>query len=429
MKRAIAVCMVFFAMLAPSPPAEAAKVEQVTAVTVAQNNLPPLVAERMNRSVAAIAGQLLEGKDVAAVQAAQTQYEDLIHEVFDKVLVGYTVNHVHLELNAVTKVKVELLPWAEVIQSVTVETTVEGMPPRIEKMVREDLADVDGVFAAALTGLPTAAADWTNGVLKQHLNDYLQQHLPEFRGDFDVDPEPQAKVRLTVYPRLPVVRTVDLSMRSDTVPNSALLARRDVMQNQVEDIVGVPVGFVRRHRAELEQQFAHGLDDRRDFRVLRMQTRVEIDPAERTTVMSRSDTSRYRLRLSGWLDVGRKVGRAHANDADLLLRLHAGRMVNSRDELLVLVDLLPEKVKWNWQLGWRHDLLGGRMVGLRYDMRSQKFIYDIRQKLSSRWLLRYEYRSADSMGEAALRYRLHDFVSLEYVLDNEQNWLRLIGNF
>ena len=87
------------------------------------------------------------------------------------------------------------------------------------------------------------------------------------------------------------------------------------------------------------------------------------------------------------------------------------------------------KMKWNWQLGWQHDLRGGRLVGLRYDMRKHKLIYDIRQQLAPRWLLRYEYRTADNMGEAALRYRLHDFVSLEYVLDNEQNWLRLIGNF
>lgn len=411
------------------PAAEAAKVDRVVAVTTARDSLPPLVAERMNHSVAAIASQLLEGKDIAAVQAGNDGYAGLIHEVFDKVLVGYTVKQVRIQPAAETRVEVELLPWAEVIQSVQVETTVEGMPPRIENMVRQDLTGVEHVFEDALLGLPTAAADWTNGVLKQHLQAYLEQHLPEFRADFDVDPEPHTQVKLMVYPRLPVVRTVDLSMRSDTVPNSALLARRDVMQAQADEIVGVPVGFVRRHRQELEQAFAERLDDRRDFRVLRMQTKVAIEPAQRTQIMSRSDTSRYRLRLSGWLDIGRKDKVSHKNDENLLLRLHAGRMLGSKDEIFVLTDLLPEQMKWNWHFGWQHDLRGGRMIGLRYDMRQHKLIYDVSQKLAPRWLLRYEYRSADSMGEAALRYRLHDFVSLEYVLDNEQNWLRLIGNF
>lgn len=428
MKPAIAVVIALLVILSAIP-AEAAKVDRVVAVTTAHDSLPPLVAERMNHSVAAIASQLLEGKEIAAVQAGNAGYAGLIHEVFDKVLVGYTVKQVRIQPAAETKVEVELLPWSEVIQSVQVETSVEGMPSRIENMVRQDLTGVERVFEDAMMGLPTAAADWTNGVLKQHLNAYLEQHLPEFRADFDVNPEPHTQVKLMVYPRLPVVRTVDLSMRSDTVPNSALLARRDVMQAQVDEIVGVPVGFVRRHRQELEQAFAEGLDNRQDFRALSMQTKVAIEPAERTQVMSRSDTSRYRLRLSGWLDIGRKEKESHKNDENLLLRLHAGQMLGSKDEIFVLADLLPEKMKWNWQLGWQHDLRGGRLVGLRYDMRKHKLIYDIRQQLAPRWLLRYEYRTADNMGEAALRYRLHDFVSLEYVLDNEQNWLRLIGNF
>lgn len=425
----IIAAIIAFLLIVSAVPVEAAKVDRVVAVTTARDSLPPLVAERMNHSVAAIASQLLEGKDIAAVQAGNDGYAGLIHEVFDKVLVGYTVKQVRIQPAAETRVEVELLPWTEVIQSVQVETTVEGMPPRIENMVRQDLTGVEHVFEDALLGLPTAAADWTNGVLKQHLQAYLEQHLPEFRADFDVDPEPHTQVKLMVYPRLPVVRTVDLSMRSDTVPNSALLARRDVMQAQADEIVGVPVGFVRRHRQELEQAFAEGLDDRRDFRVLRMQTKVAIEPAQRTQIMSRSDTSRYRLRLSGWLDIGRKDKVSHKNDENLLLRLHAGRMLGSKDEIFVLTDLLPEQMKWNWHFGWQHDLRGGRTIGLRYDMRQHKLVYDVSQKLAPRWLLRYEYRSADSMGEAALRYRLHDFVSLEYVLDNEQNWLRLIGNF
>lgn len=417
-------------LLLPLPVVQAAtRVEHVTAVTTAQSNLPPLVAERMNHSVAAIAGQLLEGKDIRVVQSEKADYENLIHEVFDKVLVGYTVSKVTLEPAVAAQVRVELLPWAETIHQVQVETVVEGMPPRIEALARQDLSGVEAVFQSALTGLPTAAADWTNGVLKQHLNAYLQEHLPEFRADFDLVPEPETRVKLTVYPRLPVVRTVDLSMRSDTLPNSALLTRRDVMQAQADDIVGVPVGFVRRHKAELEEQFAQGLDGRRDFRALYMQTRVAIEPAERASVMSRSDSSRYHFRLTGWLDVGRNKDKERIDSKNLLFRFHAGRMLGKRDEIFVITDLLPENMSWGYQLGWGHDFRGGRYGALRYDLRGSGFVYEARQKLSSRWLLRYEFHQAERMGEAALRYRLHDFLSLEYIVDNEQNWLRLIGNF
>ena len=429
MKSLIAVLLTVL-LLAMYGSAEAAeRVTQVTAVATAHSNLPPLVAERMNRSVAAIAGQLLEGKEITEVCAQQENYENLIHEVFDKVLVGYTVSRVHLETGETTVVQVELLPWSETIQTVQVEILVEGMPPRIEKMVRADLTGVEHVFEDALTGLPVAAADWTNGVLKQHLNAYLAVHLPEFRGDFDLVPEPGAKIRLTVYPRLPVVRTVDLSMRSDTMLNSALVTHRELMQDQVNDIVGVPVGFVERHKEELAAQFAQGLDSRHDFRLLKMHTRVEIDPAERSRVMSRSDTTRYKIRLNGWLDLGRSKGRRDDTDSNMLFRLHAGQMLSPRDEAFAQLDFCPADMEWDYRLGYRRILRGGRFLGLRYDLRRDRVIYDAMQKLGSRWFLRYEYRMADHMGEGALRYRLHDFLSLEYVLDNEQNWLRLIGNF
>lgn len=427
--KAAAGLLILLLLLTALPAQAAGRVEAVQAETTAQSNLPPLVAERMDRSVAAIAGQLIEGKEIAVLQTQQAGYENLIHEVFDKVLVGYTVKAVHLEIAPVTTVRVELMPWSETIRSVTVETVVEGMPPRLERLVRQDLSGVEQVFAAALTDLPTAAADWTNGVLKQHVNAYMEKQLPEFRADFDLEPEREARVRLTIYPRLPVVRTVDLSMRSDTLPNSMLLSRREAMQTVVNDIVGVPVGFVARHQAELEGEFSRELDRSPGFSLLHMQTQVEIQPAECSHIMSRSNSEHYRLRLTGWLDVGRKESRHHDSDRDMLLRLHAGRMLSRRDEIFLLLDFWPEQVEWGYQAGYSYALPGGRQLSLRYDLREKSFNYEARQQLGYGWLVRYEYRRGDHLGEAALRCRLHDFLSAEYVVNKDQNWLRLIGYF
>ena len=102
MKPAIAAVIALLVILSAFP-AEAAKVDRVVAVTTAHDSLPPLVAERMNHSVAAIASQLLEGKEIAAVQAGNAGYAGLIHEVFDKVLVGYTVKQVRIQPAAETR--------------------------------------------------------------------------------------------------------------------------------------------------------------------------------------------------------------------------------------------------------------------------------------------------------------------------------------
>ena len=414
----------------PQPQAEAAgRVEAVAAHVTASEGLPPLVQQRMERSVQVIAEQLLLGMSLDSSDADAAAQSEVIRQVFDKVLVGYTVRGVSLRLGDTADVTVELMPWSDQIRTISVETSVEGMPPEVER-VRQDLADVGSVFSDALYGLPVAAADWTNGVLKHHLETYLASHLPEFRGDFEIDTEGScANVRLTVYPRLPVIRTADLSMRSDTIPNLTLLNHRELMQEQVDMLVGVPVAFVARHQHDFEQLFAERLDAQRDFQALRMKTVVTIAPQERMAVMSRSDSSRYRARLTGWVDMGRKESKYEREMESLRFRLHAGRMVTARDELFTQLDFMPQKVDWGWEMGYSHRIGMGTTPMLRYDMREKRFVLGAMQALAPRWQLRYEYRFTDHLGEAGLLYQIHDFLGVEYVLDKTQGWLRLIGNF
>lgn len=144
--------------------------------------------------------------------------------------------------------------------------------------------------------------------------------------------------------------------------------------------------------------------------------------------MSRSDSPRYRLRL--WAgSISGAARKTHSAKDDLLIRLHAGRMLTPRDELYGLLDVTPQDVAWRWQAGWRHALGADLQAGLRYDCKDERFVWDAAWQLARDWLLRYEYHEGERRGEGALRYRLHDFLSVEYALDDAGGWLRLIGNF
>lgn len=425
------LCIAVLGILSPAAIAASfdSRIDTVTAVVTADSNLPPLVKSRMEESVAAIGSQLLTGQKIAEVQEKRQAQEKIISEVFDKVLVGYTVTKVIVEPQENAVVTVELLPWSDTIKTVTVDTTIEGMSPRIEKLAQQDLLGADEVFKEALTGLPLAATDWTNGVLKHRLNSFLAEHLPEFRADFELEPAANTKVTLTVYPKLPVVRTVDLSMRSDTVPNFSLLNHRSFMQDNVNDLVGVPVAFVARHKEELAAEFARALDAMPDFKAISLKTTVNYEAAERLKLMSRSDTAKFRFRLTGWQDIGRDERNHHRKDDNLNFRFHAGVMLNNEEELLALIDIMPLAADWNWQLGYKRQLNSFLSGNVRYDMRKKRFILGTAARLLPKWQLRYEYRWADSVGETALGYKLHDFLALEYAIDNHQRWLRLIGNF
>lgn len=414
-------------LFAPAYAAEDSRVEETAAIVVGNQQIPSIVRARMERTVAAIAAERMEGRSVASVSA--TEEAEIIGAVFDRLLVGYTVTCVEVRPAQRTEVEIRLAPWADTIQSVHLEMTVEGMPSAVEELVRADLADVDTVFSDALVGLPVAATDWAAGALKRQLTLYMEEHLPEFRADYDIDVNRAAQVQLTVYPRLPVVRTVDLSMRSDTIPNVTLLTRRKEMEGEVSRLVGVPVSFVARHRSAFEQQLAAGLDRAPDFRRLHLTSRVTITPGERMAVMSRTDTTRYRLLLTGWLDIGRTAENRGDERRDLHVRLHAGQMMSPRDEFYVETDAAPEDVRFDWRVGYARTLLPRLAGELRYDLHDAQLSVAGTYEIHPRWLVRYEQWADTGAWEWELRYKLHDFLSLAGLVDGHDRWIRLIGHF
>ena len=57
--------------------------------------------------------------------------------------------------------------------------------------------------------------------------------------------------------------------------------------------------------------------------------------------MSRSDAKRFKIRLQGWADIGR---RKMDTDRKLMFRLHAGYNFSDEDEIFTWVDLYPQDV-------------------------------------------------------------------------------------
>ena len=389
--------------------------------------LPLPVRQRMEKSVQAIAEQLLFGMSLQQLSAEENHYAEIIRQVFDKVLIGYTVDRVEIEPGEASAVKVSLIPWQDRICQVETHVKVEGMSPVLTDMLYQDVAGIDAIFVQSLQGLPIAAVDWTHGVLKEQVNDFLRQHAPEFKADFDVEVSENTQINLVLYPLLPVVRTADLSMRSDTVLNAGLLLRRQAMQNRVDELIGLPVSFVARHKAELEDYLADVMNKDSLSRSWDMHTQVSITPGEKLAVMSRSDSDAYRLRLEGWADMGNSWGNQW--DTSIMARLHFGRMLSAHDEIFSRLDFYPQAVRCDWNLGYSYRLADGAELAAVYDLRHNNAGVELLQPLAKKWQLRYAYRSRDHESEYALRYRLHDFLAVEYAMDRHSGWLRFIGYF
>lgn len=295
-------------------------------------------------------------------------------------------------------------------------------------MVRSDMAGIDKVFEDNLKGLPLGAVDWSSGVLKSRVNEFMKSNLPEFRADFDVSADEMAKVDLTVYPLLPVVRTMELSMRSDTVPNFTLLYMRQLLQDEANQLVGMPVAFVDRHKAELEKYFADTLDSTNEFRYFSMNTKVSLGVGEAMYLMSRSNAAKFRLRgeLSG--DFGNTDMDA---DHSVRARLRIGWMPTEKDDFYLMGDVYPKAQEWfvRTRLGYMRNVFGKLWLGAQYDFRNSGWESEVKYNFDKKWSIRHEYMFVDRRYELALRYNLHDYLGLELINGKRNNWIRIIGSF
>jgi hypothetical protein len=133
------------------------------------------------------------------------------------------------------------------------------------------------------------------------------------------------------------------------------------------------------------------------------------------------ETDKYIVKLEGYLDMGR------TND-NTSFKLHAGKIVGQRDEAFFEVNFIPHSVTWELMPGWGHRIGKGTVVGSKYNVSGQQNIIFLNQELGSNWSMRVEHNQSTAVNEIGVRYKMQDFLSLEYVFTNNDNWLRLVAN-
>lgn len=384
--------------------------------------IPAQIEKRMRASVVTIAEHVLLGRAVDEISAGRQGYEHLIREVFDRILLGYTVRSVEIEAGATAKIQVDVTAWQDIIREVEVRVVAEELSPEIAALAEADAAGVSKVFEQILLGLPLDAVDWTGGIVKASMREYLAERLPEFRADFEIETGASAKVKVSLYPKGAVVRDVKLSMRSDSAPNLLLFNYRSAILRQARALVGVPVGFVERHKAYFTAAFAQRLDADRTLQALGVKTKAELYAGETAEIEIHADTNKYNIFVEGYLDVGRE-------EDNTSFRLHAGKYISPRDELYVETDFVPHKVKWVFAPGLSRMITPQTTAGFKYDLDRNVSILWAKQRAGDRWTFRFEHTPSIEFNEFAARYKMDDFVGLEYVMNDDDRWLRVVGNF
>mgnify|MGYP000121629172 FL=1 len=360
-------------------------------------------------------------KDTEKVGPVRSEYTRLLGEVGDRVLNGYQMEQVTLQLGTQTQVTMVVSPWNEVITDVFVDLQFSGVEENTAALLQSKLPELQKQLEDVLQGSSADASDWAGGVLRRLVREKVEAELPEFRAAVDVVREDRRTViQVVVYPVGQLVQSIDYEMVSQSIPNLLLLNIKQRYAQKTQELRGLPVMYVSRHKEELERSLLAELSAEPEVKRHNLRPSVVLTPGVNSGVRIRLESDEYKIWFEGYGDIGR-------NENNISGRAHFGKYISKRDEIFGEVGVTLDDVDWDFSAGYA--LHHGKTT-VSYMRRSPlgENVYRLEQDITPKWRLRAEYFSGSDTTEIGVRYRIHEFLSAEYVYSNDKPYFRIVGN-
>ena len=398
-----------------------AVVESIQVRVLSEKIQPIRVVRRMSESVKTIGEHLLLGHSTIEVNQRRDHYERLVRDVFERVLIGYTIEKVEITPGLVTEIQIYIAPWGDTVREVEVKVDYNGIATEALALIQEDMGKLELKIETALLGLPVDAVDWATGVARELIRELLQRQLPEFHFSLDVEAGAATAVRLSLFPTGELVRETRVSLRSTTLPNLLLVHARPAVELEAASLRGLPVAYVERRLSYFTEKVRLAAQNDPVVHQFDLAVVPLVRPGTDAEVAVSVEAETYRISAEVFLDIGR--------DRDNISgKAHIGRKLGRQDEVFLELKVLPGTMTWEFMPGWGHRFGNDTWAGIRYRTNDQQWAGWLEQNLGGRWSLRAERWPNLNRNEVGIRYKLHDFLSAEFVLSNELQWLRLVGH-
>ncbi len=380
-----------------------------------------LLLDKMSGSMQVVAQQLFLDKDEALVASEQAEYEHLLTEVGDRVFMGYEIDRAYVNAAPHTQVVLTVRPWSDTIQKPTIELSFSGIDKDTAQQLNQSIPQLKADLERTLTGASVDASDWAGGVLRKLVREEVEKQLPEFRAAVDVITEKNnAIVQVVIFPVGQVVTNVRYEMRSESIPNLLLMQLKYKYLAECDKLRGLPVAYIEHHKEEIQKSLEEKLRTEKDVKNYNLKPVVKLTPGARLNADILMTSEEYKIWLEGYGDIGR-------DEDNLSGRAHAGKFISKKDEIFAEAEVVLDDVDWKYGPGYTRYWGKSAWTYMRR-MPVGDNNYRFEYNFSPKWRLRAEHFSGEDRNEYAIRYRIHEFLSAEYVYGGEEFYLRVIGN-
>ena len=386
----------------------------------------PVLLQKMEDSMQVVAAQLFNGRDSDFITADAVGYERLLAEISDRVITGYQTNQVRLSASdgregMTVKLVFSVAPWAQTVQKVDVDLQFSGISPFAAEVLQEKVPVLKEQLKKTLQGASLDAADWAGSVLRGQVKGSVEEALPDFRAAVDLTTQNgNAVVQVVIYPVGELVRDVQYSMVSRSIPNILLMKLKYKYADKAKSLQGLPVSYVEMNKETLSKKILQELSDEIQVRRHHLMPQVLIHPGPETQLDISLESHEYKIWFEGYGDIGRK-------DHNLSGRAHFGKFISRRDEIFGEVGVDLKDVRWDFNAGYAFHY-GKATMSYMFRVPADAHVIRAEYDITPKWRLRYEHFGDKKENEYAVRYRIHEFLSGEYVYSTNKSYFRIVGN-
>ncbi len=386
----------------------------------------PVLLHKMEDSMQVVAAQLFNGRSSEFIVADAPGYERLLSEISDRVITGYQTNRVVLSTvqnqdGTTVNLFFSIAPWAQTVETVGVDIRFSGVSPFAASVLQEKIPSLQKQLQETLQGASLDAADWAGGILRGQVKSCVEKALPDFKAAVDLTTkDSNAYVQVIIYPAGGIVHTIQYSMVSKSIPNILLMKLKYKYADKAKSLQGLPVSYIETNYGILAERLLQELSAEPQVRRHHLTPRIEICPGAETQVDISLESHEYKIWFEGYGDIGRK-------DHNLSGRAHIGKFISRRDEIFGEAGVDFKDVRWDFSAGYAYHW-GKTTLSYMRRVPADANVYRFEYDFTPKWRFRYEHFGDTKENEYAVRYRIHEFLSGEYVYSTNKSYFRIVGN-
>ena len=381
--------------------------------------IPTALKARMVASIQGAATYMFQGKEDFHIKESLDGYTIATTDVVDRILYGYTVKTISMDVGESMSIHLALEPYGKVVQSLETKINYGNISPYGQSLMKTDLGSIQPRLEQMLLGASLDSLDWITPLAQKAVRTELEGALPEFTPQIDVVGGDTAKATVYLVPNGNSVSRTAVTIQSNTLPSVFFYTMRQYYEKKLRQLEGLPVSFVRRHQMMIEKEIQGELNKSRGVTQFGVTMIPTLEVGSETTLQIHVDSSKYILRGEGYLDMGRGVD-------SVGLRLYTG-VHDGPHDWYVETEFLPNRLEWSFKPSYGYQFTKETKIGYQYGLPNHHQYGIVQQNIGNRWNARYERDMTAKANEFALSYDVHEYLRLEYVWGDHDRWLRLIG--